>query len=313
MKTPSRMSPPPQKDMTAQAWANLAALSAIWGCVFLAVRIALDEIGPFTAVAFRIALAAPVLWIVVAWMGLEVPRGWRVWGAFGVMGLLNNVVPFTLQAWGQIHIESGLVAIFNAMTAIFGVLVAAIFLADERLTPRKLIGTALGLAGVITAIGLSSLGNLDLRSLAQLAVLLSTVCYAFAGVWARRHLGHLSPHMAAAGMLTASSVMIVPLAFAVEGLPSLSYAADTWAAIAFYSVVATAGAYLLYYRVLALAGSGNLMLCTLLIAPIAIVLGAVVRGEVLPPQAYTGFAILAVGLLVIDGRIFRRRTPSRAG
>ena len=203
------------------------------------------------------------------------------------------------------HIASGLTSIFNAATAIFGVVAAALFFADERITARRAIGVTLGFAGVATAIGLDSLHNFDLQSLAQLAVLGGAASYALAGVWARKHLGGLHPVLAAAGMLTGSSLITLPLAWQVEGPITLALAPDTLVAIAYYSIIATAGAYLLYYRILQMAGSGNLMVVTLLIPPVAITLGAWVRNETLGPQAYAGFALLALGLVVLDGRTWR--------
>ena len=273
----------PQRTMSGPAWAQLILLSGIWGGVFLSVRVALDEIGFVTVVAHRVFWAALVLLIVVRLRGRRMPRDPRIWGAFLVMGLLNNVLPFGLQAWGQLHIPSGLVAIFNAGTAITGMVVAAIFLADERLMARRAAGALLGLAGVATAIGIGNLAALDVTSLAQLAVVGSTICYAFAGVWGRTRLGGLPGEVAAAGMLTCSAATMVPAALLIDGAPDLTLSSETWAALAYVSLVATAGAYLLYYAVLRRAGSANLMLCTLLVAPVAIVLGAVVLGERLPP------------------------------
>ena len=296
-----------QRTLSPRAWAELLLLSAVWGGSFLSIRVALDEIGPLSVVAHRVGWAALALWLAIAAMRLPVPRGARVWGAFAVMGLLNNLIPFGLMAWGQLHIPTGLTSILNAATAVWGVIVASLLFADERLTPRRAAGVALGFAGVVTAIGGRALVELDIRSLAQLAVLAGTVSYAFAGAWARVALGGLRPEVAAAGMLTTSTLVAIPLAWAVEGRPTLALAPVTWAAIAYYALAATAFAYLLYYRVLASAGSGNLLLCTLLIAPVAIVLGALVLGEELRPAAYVGFALLAAGLMVLDGRVLRRR------
>ena len=294
-----------QASLSPRAWSALFALAGIWGASFLAVRIALDEIGPLSAVAHRVLWAALLLWAWIALRRLPVPRDPRTWGAFFVMGALNNAIPFTLMAWGQLHIASGLAAILNASTAVFGVLAAAIFLADERLTTRRLVGVLTGFAGVAVAIGPGALAGFDLRSAGQLAVVAGTVSYALAGVWARKTLSGLPPQVAAAGMLTGSTLIMVPLAWAVEGPLPLDLAPVTWAAIAYYAVAATALAYLLYYRVLAMAGSGNLMLVTLLVAPIAIILGAAVRGEALPLTAFAGFALLALGLLILDGRLFK--------
>ena len=302
-----------QKTLTARAWAELLLLSAIWGGSFLSIRVALDEIGPLTVVAHRVGWAALALWLVIGVRRLPVPRDPRVWGALAVMGLLNNLLLFGLMSWGQLHIPTGLTSILNAATAIWGVLVASLLFADERLTPRRAAGVALGFTGVVTAIGWRALVEIDIRSLAQLAVLAGTLSYAFAGAWARARLTGLRPEVAAAGMLTASTLMALPLAWTIEGRPSLALEPVTWTAIAYYALAGTALAYLLYYRVLAMAGSGNLLLCTLMIPPVAIVLGALVRGEELHASAYGGFALLAMGLLVLDGRLLRPRRAIEAG
>ncbi|KQB98121.1 multidrug transporter [Loktanella sp. 1ANDIMAR09] len=296
---------PVQKTISPQAWAGLMILAFIWGGSFLSVHVALEEIGPLTSVAHRTGWAMVILWAYVLIRRLPLPTDRRVWGAFLVMGLLNNVIPFSLMAWGQLHIETGLTSILNAATAIFGVTAAALFLADERMTARKAIGVGIGFLGVSTAIGLNAFKDFDIRSLGQLAVIGGTISYALAGVWARKTLGHLKPQVAAAGMLTGASLITLPAAWIIEGPITLSLQPQTWAAISYYAVVATAIAYILYYRVLALAGSGNAMLVTLLVAPVAIVLGAIVLGEALPLRAYIGFAILALGLLILDGRLVK--------
>jgi drug/metabolite transporter (DMT)-like permease len=98
---------------------------------------------------------------------------------------------------------------------------------------------------------------------------------------------------------------MLPAAWLIEGPLTLNLQTPTLLAIAYYALAATAFAYLLYYRVLGMAGSGNLMLVTLLVAPVAIVLGAWVRDETLSASAFGGFALLALGLMVLDGRIWR--------
>lgn len=294
-----------QKTISPRAWAEMILLGVIWGGVFLSVRIALNEIGVLTSVAHRTFWAAIILWGIVIFRRIPVPTSPPIWAAFFAMGLLNNVIPFTLLNWSQLHIESGLTSILNATTAIFGVLVAAIAFADERLTLRKVIGVLVGFFGVATAIGLENLLHFDLRSLAQLAVIAATFSYALAGAWARKNLAHLPPLIAAAGMLTGSATIMVPLAWCIEGPISFALQPVTWAAIGYFTVIATVLAFLLYYRVLAMAGAGNLMLVTLLIPPFAILLGAAVLGETLDPRAFMGFGLLAVGLLIIDGRMER--------
>ncbi|WP_102109854.1 DMT family transporter [Oceaniglobus roseus] len=295
-----------QKYLSPRAWAELLLLSCLWGASFVSIRIALDEVPVAWVVAHRVFWAAAILWAVVALGRLPLPKGRGTLGAFVVMGLLNNILPFSLMAWGQLHIETGLTSILNATTAIFGVLVASAVFADERLTARRALGVALGFLGVATAIGLDSLAQFDIRSLAQLAVLGGTFSYALAGAWARRTLQGLNPVVAAAGMLSASALIMVPAAWTLDGPPRPDLAPRTFIAIGYYAVMATALAYLLYYRVLAMAGAGNLMLCTLMIPPVAITLGALILGEALHPTAYLGFAILGTGLLILNTRARRR-------
>lgn len=294
-----------QKSLSGRAWAEMMLLAMIWGGSFLSIRVALDEITPLTSVAHRTTWAMLVLWVVIAVMRIPLPRDPKIWFSFLVMGLLNNVIPFTLMAWGQLHIESGLTSILNAFTAVVGVVIASLFFADERITLRKGIGVILGFFGVAVAIGLDNFRSFDLRSLAQLAVIGGTVAYAIASVWARKRLVGMPPQMAAAGMLTGSTVIMLPLVYFIEGPLTFDLQPRTMLAIGYYAIIATAFAYLLYYRVLAMAGSGNLMLVTLLVAPLAITLGAVVLDEKLGPNAYLGFGILALGLIILDGRMWK--------
>ena len=282
------------------AWIGLFLLAFAWGGSFLSVRIALNEIGPLTSVAHRVGWATLVLWAYIFIRRIPIPRSPKIWIGLLGMGILNNVIPFSLMAWGQLYIESGLTSILNSATAIFTILVAAMFFADERLTPKRLIGVLLGFFGVSTAIGLSNLTQLNAQSLGQLAVVAGTISYAFSAVWARKMLHGVSLHIAAGGMLLTASIIMIPYAWFVEGPISFALSTTTWAAIAYYALIATAFAYLLYYYVLATAGAGNLAICTLLVAPVAIVLGALVLGENLEPTAYFGFAVIALGLLILN-------------
>ncbi len=293
---------PAQQTIPPRAWVLMGVLACIWGGSFLSNRIALEEIGVLTTVALRVGGAAVALWAYVIARRLPVPRGPRMMLACLGMGLLNNVIPFSLIVWGQQFIPSGLAAIFNAATAIFSVLLAAVFFADERLTPRKAAGVVIGFAGVATAIGIANLRALDMTSLGQLAIVGATMAYAVSSVFARAMLKGVRPEVSAAGMLTASALVTIPLALAVEGWPAMDYAPATWGAIAYLAFAASALAYILFYRVLALAGAGNLSLVTLLVAPVAILLGAVVYREALHASEYAGFALLAAGLMIIDGR-----------
>ncbi|WP_136682206.1 DMT family transporter [Falsirhodobacter xinxiangensis] len=294
-----------QRSLSLRSWAELFLIALFWGGSFLANRLALDSVGVHAVVAARCLGACAILWVVVLARGYAVPRSPRIWVGFMVLGILNNVLPFSLITWAQLSVPSGLAAILNASTAIFGVLVAALVFGDERLSRRRLAGVLTGFVGVVIVIGPDVLHRLDLTSLAQIALLGAALSYAFAGAFGRIATRGIAPVVAAAGMLTFSAAISVPLMLWTEGLPVLPTPTAA-AALAYLAAISTAAAYLLYYRLLSTAGAGNTSLVTLLVAPIAITLGALVLDETLPLRAFAGFAALGLGLLILDGRIFSR-------
>lgn len=294
-------------------WLMLGFLSVLWGASFFLIEIALTGLPPFTIVAARVVIASAVIWLIVLILRLPVPRSGAAWTAFVVMAVLNNVVPFALIVWGQTEIESGLAAILNAATPIFTVIVAGLFLKDEPVTRSKIIGSGLGLFGVAILVGPSALEGFSTSLLAQFAMLGAALAYALAGVYGRRiaSLG-VNPIAAAAGQLLAASVIMIPLALAVDG-PAVLAAADisVWASVTALAVFSTSLAYVVYFRLLQSAGATNLMLVTLLIPVTAILLGSLLLGERLSGFHFAGMLVVALGLSVIDGRLWQRLLPAR--
>jgi drug/metabolite transporter (DMT)-like permease len=288
--------------MRAREWSLLVLLSILWGGSFFFAKVALAELGPFTVVFFRVALAALALNIVASAIGASLWRVGTPWRQLLVMGALNNALPFSLIFWGQTTITSGLASILNATTPLFTVVVAHIFTRDERMTVRKLVGVLAGLAGVAILIGPDLGGSIW----GQIACLAAALSYAFAGIYGRRFkaLG-VQPLQAAAGQLTASAMLILPIMLLAEPawpMPS----AVTWSAVAGLALLSTALAYVLYFRILAAAGATNLLLVTFLIPVTAILLGAVFLGERLELRQFAGMALIGLGLVAIDGRIWAR-------
>ena len=284
----------------------LLGLGIVWGGSFFFAQIALNEVPPLTVALHRIFWAVPVLFVVVLWKGIDIPKSMRAWLCYFVMGALNNAIPFSLIFWGQTHIGSGLASILNSTTAFFGVIVAGIFLVDERLTARKVIGALFGVLGVAAIMGIDALTNFNPNNLAQIAILGAALFYAFAGVWGKRYLSEYLPIMNAFGMLVASTVLMVPVAIITEGIPVLTLSTGVWASLMAVAIFSTAIAYLLYFKILALAGSANLMLVTLLIPPIGVGLSVVFLDEKIGIEAVLGFGLITIGLLVTDGRIIDR-------
>lgn len=299
--------------MGAAEWRMLVALSVLWGATFFFVKVALADLPPFSIVLARVALAALALHVVVLAAGLRMPGRLRAWGPYLVMGAINNLVPFSLIFWGQTQVASGLAAVLNATTPIFALLLAHVLTRDEKLTARKLAGVAAGIAGVAVMIGVDALDGLGLAVAAQLAIVAAGISYSVAGIYGRRFKGQ-PPLLTAAGQLTCSALLTLPVALVIDRPWALAPPrAETWAALAGLALLSTALAYTLYFRILAAAGATNLLLVTLLIPVSALLLGILLLGERLAPQHLVGMALILGGLAVIDGRVLallsRRRAP----
>tara|TARA_B110000240_G_scaffold179437_1_gene209667 strand:+ start:9227 stop:10135 length:909 start_codon:yes stop_codon:yes gene_type:complete len=300
--------------MGMREWLMLITLSLLWGGSFFFVGVAVVELPPLTIVTLRVGLAAITLWIIVLFMGLSLPKSPNVWVAFLIMGLLNNVIPFSLIVWGQTHIASGLASVLNATTPLFGVIVVGLLLVDERATAMKLVGVAVGFLGVVMMIGIPSLDSVKQGTiLAQIAILGAALSYAFASVFGRRFKAMgLKPIIIAAGQVTGSTALLAPVAFYVDGPLALlgpgSPSIIVWASILTLAVFSTALAYILYFKILASSGATNILLVTLLVPVSAIFLGLLFLNETLQWVNLAGMALIAIGLSAIDGRLWKRKS-----
>jgi len=290
--------------MTRGDWAILLVLALIWGAAFFFIHVAVAHVAPLTYVWLRLSIAAVGLLAWMRWKGEKLSLPLPLWGAILVLALLNNVVPFALFGWAQQHIASGLASILNATTPIWGVVVAHIATSDEKITPAKLIGVVVGFVGVATMIGPDLLTSGE-SIVPQLACIAASLCYALAGVWARRFrpMG-LKPLKVATAQLLVGALVMTPVSLTVAepwigGSPSLA----ALGAITVLALACTALGYVLYFRLIDSAGATNATLVTLLVPPIAILLGALFLGELLSGIQFLGFAFTALGLAVIDGRL----------
>jgi drug/metabolite transporter (DMT)-like permease len=299
------------RSMGLIEWSLLITLSVLWGGSFFFVGVAVLGLPPFTIVALRVGLAAIALNVIVRAMGLSMSMDRRVWTAFFGMGLLNNTIPFGLIVWAQTHIASGLASILNATTPLFTVIVAHFLTTDERMNGWRFTGVVVGFTGVVLIIGPEALQGLGTNIVAQMAILTAALSYAFAGIFGRRFRAMgVAALVTATGQLTASTIMMIPLAIVVDRpwmLPTPSL--EIWGAVLGLVLLSTALAYILYFRILATAGATNVLLVTFLIPISAILLSTTILGEQLEPKHFTGMGIIGLGLAMIDGRplVFFRR------
>jgi drug/metabolite transporter (DMT)-like permease len=304
-----------RRPMGRTDWILLAALSLLWGGSFFFFKVLVAELPPLTIVFWRVALASAALLAFVYATGRRMPADLRVWGAFAVMGLLNNVVPFALIAWGEREISSGLASILNATTPIFTVLFASALTKDERLTAARLGGVLLGILGVAVLIGPEAIRRLNLTSAAQLAVVAAALSYGLANIFGRRFgaLG-LSPIVTATGQVCSSSLIALPLMLALDRPWTFAHAPSlaAIASLAGIAILCTAVAYALFFRILASAGATNVSLVTFLVPLTALLLGIGFLHERLAWTSIAGMAAIFAGLALIDGRLFARRVAQPA-
>lgn len=293
--------------MSHTEWLLLMLLSIVWGGSFFFVGVAVEAFPPLTIVTMRVSLAAVALLFVVYLTGLRMVFNPVICAAFVIMGILNNVIPFTLIAWGQTQIASGLASILNATTPMFTIVAAHFFTEDEKMTSQKVIGITIGFAGVIIMLGYEVLSGLGDSLLPQFAVLGAAICYAFAGIFGRRFAqSGVKPVVTATGQVTTSSLILIPLALLYDKpftLPMPGF--EVWLAILGLALVSTAFAYILYFRLLSTAGATNILLVTLLIPVSAILLGITALGEQLETKQILGMGLISMGLLAIDGRLVK--------
>ena len=298
--------------MKTSDWLQLAGLSIVFGATFLFFALALESITPLTIVLIRVGLAAAVFWVLALVLRVPLPRGRRVWGAFLVMGLCNNAIPFSLIAWEQTQIESGLASIINATASCFTVVLAHFLTRDERLSTAKVLGVLLGFFGVYVLLRPELDGGITMRGWGQVAGLGAAFFLALAGIFGKRF-KELSPIAISAGMLTSSTILILPLALLVERPWTLAPTAVSLGAMVGVALLSTVVAYLLYFRILASAGATNLLLVTLLVPVSAHILGAAFLAEPLFATSAVGMAFIVCGLAITDGRIAARLRGARGG
>ena len=281
-------------------WMMLWTLSLLWGGSFLFNELALAGLPAITIVWGRVALAAVLLMLVVRLSGQGTPAR-RVWPALAVMGVLNNLVPFTLFVLAQGQITGALASVLNATTPLFTVLVAHLATSDERLTGAKAAGVGLGFAGVVVMMVGEDLGG---ELLAILACLGAALSYGLAGVWGRRfRAAGVTPLQTAAGVVTCSSVILTPVWLVVD-LP-WAIVWPGWSpvlAVVALATLSSAVAYLIFFRILARAGATAISLVTFLIPFSAAGLGWLVLGEELEPRHFAGLALILGGLALIERR-----------
>ncbi len=297
---------PISATIPVKVWLMLLLLGALWGGSFFFARIAVREIPPLWLVFFRVSIAALALHLYLAARGQWAEFRKVPFLPFFRLGLLNNAIPFSLIFAGQTVIGAGLASILNATTPFLTVIAAEMLTRDEKLSAGKVLGTLLGIGGAAAIVGPSALKGLGAPVWAELAIIGAASSYALASIYGKRF-RQVSPLYTAAGQLTASTILMLPVAVLTHGMPTLAlWSGTSWLALLALALGSTAFAYTLFFRILAEAGATVVSLVTLIVPVSAVLLGMAFLGETLSANQLLGMAVIGSGLLVLNWSITTR-------
>ncbi len=277
----------------------LALLALLWGSSYLFIRVAVETIPPVTLIAVRVTIAALLLMGLVIRQGHRLPVEGRTWLALGLQAFLNSFGAWTLLAWGQQYVESGLAGVLNSTSPIFVFFLTLTVTRHESLSPRRLAGALLGVCGVVLIVGPDVLEGLGREVLAQLAVLFAAFLYALAAIFGRRFAG-LPPSVTAASAMLWSAAVLLPASLLLEAPWRLAPSLESLLAVAALGIFCTAGALVIYFRLVRTLGSIGVTSQSYLRSGISVLLGILVLGESFSPPIALGLAAAVAGVLLIN-------------
>lgn len=273
---------------------RLLLLAFIWGWSFLFIKVAVAGLTPPTVAALRLGLGGAVVLAVVRARRWPMPRGWRSWRHFLVVGTFGSALPFTMLAWGEQYVSSALTAVLNASTPLFAAIMAGILVGD-RLRPVQVGGLLLGFVGVAVAAGIGGTDLAESSRWGAAASVAAGACYGLSFAYARRHLMGIAPLLAAAGQLVTGTVLLVPVAVATSLRGGVHVNARQALAVVLLGVFGTGNAYVISYRLIADVGPTRAALVTYLVPVVAVTVGVVFLHEPF------SFDIVVGGLLIVAG------------
>jgi drug/metabolite transporter (DMT)-like permease len=285
----------PQRSNHAVEFALLALLATLWGASYTFIKLGVATIPPVTLIAARTLIAGLLLLIIMRWRGLSLPRDAASWRRFLFQACLNSVIPFTLIAWAERSLDAGLATILNSTAPVFTFLLTFAITRHEPVSLRKLFGVLAGLAGICLIVGVQALGGIGEQFVAQVAVVVATICYAGAAIFSRGFKG-LDPMAPAAGSLLCGAAILVPLSLVVDRPWTLAPSASSMLALLGLAVFSTALAFVIYFRLIQTLGSVGTTSQAYLRVPIGVAIGVLFLGETLTSTAWTGLGCVVIGV-----------------
>lgn len=295
--------------MNKTEWILFLSLSAVWGSSFLWIKIAVQDVGPFALVAWRLLFGSVGMGIVLWLNGRSLPRSGVTWRDLALLGVVNTALPFVLISWGEQSIDSAVASILNSTVPLFTLVIAHLFLQDDPMTLRRVVGLLIGFGGVLTLMSRDIQSGFEAGVAGQLAVLAAAMSYASAAVFARRRLRSIDPFVQAFAPMLVADAVVWSLAWPVEGGALVPAERLTWVALLWLGLLGSCLAYILYFSLLQRVGPTRTTMVTYLIALFGVVLGVVFLNEPLDARLAGGGALVIAGIAVVNWRPRRRERP----
>ena len=289
--------------MSNKNWLLVITLGITWGSSFLFVEILLNNINPWMIVFLRVSIASIILISFCVYKNINLNLKLNDYYNISVMSLLNNVIPFLLIVYGQKTTTGGLASIINSSTAFFSIILASILISEEKLNFSRIIGVIIGVVGVIITIGYDNLIELNEEGIGPYYILLATISYSFAGIWAKVKMKNISSLLSATGMTSISAILLFPIVIIYHQEQFYLIDQMVFKNAMLYALCCSVFAYLIYFKILETTGAGNLLICTIIVPVSALILNYVVLGEQILSKEIFGIIIISIGLIILDGRI----------
>ncbi len=283
--------------MKAKHWFVFILLGAIWSSSFMWIKIAVQEIGPVTLVAFRVLFGLLFGIAVIFIQRTPWPRTFKIWFPLLLLGLTNVAVPFYLISWGEKSIDSAVAAILDATVPLFTILIAHFLLQDDKITLPKVIGLLIGFAGVIVLMS-KDIGASTGSFLGQIAVIVASMFYAGSSVYVRKTTVDTPGILRSAGPLISASAIMWLGAALFESPIKIPQIGITWVALLFLGIFGSGLAFILAYYLIHEIGPTRTTMVTYLFPLGGVILGTTFLSEPLTWQLVTG-AILIVSSLAV--------------
>ena len=289
--------------MSNKNWLLVITLGIIWGSSFLFVEILLNNINPWMIVFLRVSIASIILISFCIYKNINLNLKLNDYYNISVMSLLNNVIPFLLIVYGQKTTTGGLASIINSSTAFFSIILASILISEEKLNFSRIIGVIIGVVGVIITIGYDNLIELNEEGIGPYYILLATISYSFAGIWAKVKMKNIPSLLSATGMTSISAILLFPIVIIYHQEQFYLIDQMVFKNAMLYALCCSVFAYLIYFKILETTGAGNLLICTIIVPASALILNYIVLGEQILSKEIFGIIIISIGLIILDGRI----------